>query len=1024
MSTDITLEPISPRQRTTDFHVLHVRDDGCHLDDSDSNDTDGASDDPHTTDPLTSPHAHPPTHPQARAVAPSVVLGGHADTAHARTRVVIQRHGTRHVDTNTHVKTGAGNHSSGSRGSSCGMLTTASAMGRLQYAVVDARTGAGAGGGRKRRALVEYLDPQALEVQAVGGSAVVKLKNKLMGQEATSFSDIRETYRLQREANRETSSRPHWLMGWIFSWFLAREYNSKLKLALRHRLLVFIMLSNFGNRAEMAGLEPSWLYVPRLNAVFIIEIAFSCYVLSSMLVKLSFADSKREAIFNYRTALDLLICLPFLILPSVRNGRSVSWLRVDLYTERLILLISTIVALVYVAACAFQVETVQLRAAGGGTYHRGKNAFVVIAGLFEHPHMVTDILNTFFHRDRSQQVNVVFLGRNPPTPAVKSILRQSSFQYRAAYLQGSGLDSGDMQRAQLQYASAAFIIADRNAPDKTLEDDQNTLRAWAFDDYAPLTPLYVYNLLPETEAFQEHNCNEVVCIEDLKQILLAYNCLYKGAGTLMLNLLVQTTPMDSYDEPWMAQYGDGCGNEIYSTPVNPIFVGKSFQEVSYYLFKEYQVICFAVRVVLKTRGDSHLMLNPGRSYTIGAFDQLFYIAQRQEDVTAIGELTVDEYEMSFMNAGNMDFGLGSGAMQRPLFRASTTTDLGACFPEVGDGLLKVDIPYTPFADIKVPLCRLLKFPLTDPSQMLLPTASTMTDHILICTGNYDLFRLVCTLRLAHLTQAEFKPVLLLCPSPPTHDDFTALAQFPNVFVVLGDPRKKRDLCNAGVVGAKKVVIVNMHKGVETEADQDETFADSSAMFHKTGQRKFVVVELLTRIHIKFLRPTAKRTLKKRNRRTPAGPRSSQLSLLDTYTSDAGIDNYLYAPVYAGGRVLAASMLDAVLFETFFNSAVLEIFKLMCGVRLQRDVEMDEELGIDPSFLCYVEVPDCYVGRTYLSLYAEFALNQNIIPIGLLRDTDNVSLGNKIPFVFTNPLPSIVLRASDLVYALTPVSHVG
>lgn len=64
-----------------------------------------------------------------------------------------------------------------------------------------------------------------------------------------------------------------------------------------------------------------------------------------------------------------------------------------------------------------------------------------------------------------------------------------------------------------------------------------TTIAWAFDDYAPLTPLFVYNLLPETETFQENTTNasesnvkyikyraltaiEAACIEVLKQVLL------------------------------------------------------------------------------------------------------------------------------------------------------------------------------------------------------------------------------------------------------------------------------------------------------------------------------------------------------------------------------------------------------------------------------------------------------------------------------------------------------------------------
>ena len=38
--------------------------------------------------------------------------------------------------------------------------------------------------------------------------------------------------------------------------------------------------------------------------------------------------------------------------------------------------------------------------------------------------------------------------------------------------------------------------------------------------YAPLTPLFVSNLLPETETFQEQTTTAVLCSDDLKQVCL------------------------------------------------------------------------------------------------------------------------------------------------------------------------------------------------------------------------------------------------------------------------------------------------------------------------------------------------------------------------------------------------------------------------------------------------------------------------------------------------------------------------
>ncbi len=110
-------------------------------------------------------------------------------------------------------------------------------------------------------------------------------------------------------------------------------------------------------------------------------------------------------------------------------------------------------------------------------------------------------------------------------------------------------------------AEACFILAARNYNDRSaavsrklilklkgkfaltlhhLHQDQHTiLRSWAVRDFAPCVPQYIQIFRPENKihvAFAEH----VVCEDEFKYALLAYNCLCPGTSTLV-TLLMHTS---------------------------------------------------------------------------------------------------------------------------------------------------------------------------------------------------------------------------------------------------------------------------------------------------------------------------------------------------------------------------------------------------------------------------------------------------------------------------------------------------
>ncbi|TPX44523.1 hypothetical protein SeMB42_g01752 [Synchytrium endobioticum] len=974
--------------------------------------------------------------------------------------------------------------------------------------------------------LMMSLDPDADEVKAVKSSGFTFGSISLLNQAKSikSYNTIREAYRINRATLRKNEA-----AGLLVTLFLCltdlTTWRHRFISALqsRRRIFLFYILDLFVDvlfcalylveiqylAAFPVTASPRWIHTSRPRQVFLIGLGMSWYMLFSSFFRILFAESRFRTVFSWTSLIDLLVCLPFVVLFYVPDGdhyyipyflraclvvnrlrrlmRVRTWFSLSMSAtrERIAVLVATILVLVYIAMAFFTyfeynfgddtnyldvtralyfvfitmstvgygditphtipsrwvviclivvalavlpglisslVDALKLERAGGGYFEKGAHPFVVLVGVFSNAAKIKDVLTAFYDRqeDQASEYRLLFLSREEPSGTARVLLDDAQYKHKVTFLVGQALvDPFDMKRADVQSAAAVFIVADRYALDPAAEDRHNTLRVWAFDDYAPGTDLYVSNLLPQTESYQMRSATEVLCIDDLKQILLAYNAIYRGSATLLLNLIRQSEPCTFYDEPWKVQYGDGSGNEIYSSPVREAFVGHLFARISFYLYREFQVILFAVQTWIPSRHSHHLILNPGISYRFRENDQCIYIAQSPRDLDAIKSMDPERLAASLTeeDAEAPELPKRSITRRRPSSLMNDVAFTFKTFPRFSEESIVIGQPEPLYIDAKVPLCHLLRNPPKDMNGCVLEDASDMVGHFLICTKSFDMFRFVCTLRSAHLEEDETRKILFLCSRLPNKDEFTTLSQFPSIYYMAGDPSKKKCLLQAGLVGADKVIILNYSFG-----GNEDDFSDSKSIMisHliygmcREHEKKYVIIELQKRSHIKFLRPTGKRLAGKKHRRQQQAPPED---------IDLG-GEHLFAPMFAAGRVVAAPMLDSILYQTFHSKVLLEVFNSLCGVRYQRDIDLDRELRIDPAYLSYIDTPDEFSGRPFKDVYRELALNHGIVPLGLLRDCDDPELGNRLPFVYGNPISSLLLKSSDLIFVLMPLASGG
>ncbi|XP_067943638.1 potassium channel subfamily T member 2-like [Watersipora subatra] len=310
----------------------------------------------------------------------------------------------------------------------------------------------------------------------------------------------------------------------------------------------------------------------------------------------------------------------------------------DIWPSRLFMMIMICLSLTMLP---MQLEklafTWQERKKKGSSYskHRARTEkHVVVCATHLQTDAIMDFLNEFYAHSTLEGYYVVLLSPSEMEESLKIILQIPIWSQRVIYIKGSALKDSDLQRCRMQNAEGCFILAARSHTDRTAADEHTILRSWAVRDHSPSVRQYVQLFRPDNK-FHVSFAKHVVCEDEFKYALLAYNCLCPGVSSLV-TLLLHTSRGDEGrcgNDNWQKLYGKCSGNEIYEikqcdSTFFKEFRDTSFSYASFNAHKKYGVCLIGVQ---SSGVNSKLLLNPGPKYLLQESDTLFYLSITKEE---------------------------------------------------------------------------------------------------------------------------------------------------------------------------------------------------------------------------------------------------------------------------------------------------------------------------------------------------------------------------------------------------------
>jgi voltage-gated potassium channel len=184
------------------------------------------------------------------------------------------------------------------------------------------------------------------------------------------------------------------------------------------------------------------------------------------------------------------------------------------------------------------------------------------------------------------------------------------------FVKGDPTVQETLERAFLQTADTAIILADWSLPDPGLRDSKTALITLAIETFNPEVYTVAELIRAESRRHLERaSVDEAICIGEMSQRMLVHAAINHGLSKLFTEVL---------------SYGEG--SEIYKVPIMSILIGMEFREAVRLISDRFQAILLAV----ERAGTVHC--NPLGEWELQESDFLFVLAEdHPHELAQLGE---------------------------------------------------------------------------------------------------------------------------------------------------------------------------------------------------------------------------------------------------------------------------------------------------------------------------------------------------------------------------------------------------
>ena len=638
---------------------------------------------------------------------------------------------------------------------------------------------------------------------------------------------------------------------------------------------------------------------------------------------------------------------------------------------------------------------------------------------------------------------------------MEKMLNKTKYKNNIHYLEGDALNQSDLERARAKDSVCVIILANKLNNQRD-EDFSNILKAMAIQNNSIKhlrkdLNIYIQLIQPESKEIYYtslSNINvqgpQIICLEELKLQILGKSCHCRGINTIITALTTSEKPsmniikgVPIYPE-WIKEYLKGLENEIYRIKIKCEYLyNLSFIDLVKIIYDLTNFIVIGTDVIYRNI-KPFVCLNP-YNYQFSPFDHSVYLlASKQPNENEINQLIEDFLEKSkkgiIKNNSKMvkvqrlkaKYWANLNRNYEPIIKKDKYEENSDKYEDESKEVDEITYFQNKILENKLNFYSKNKFqefnyinkrnlitkikPRTQSESEYFST-ELLENHIIICGLNPNIKHMIIPLR--SKSNVKIYPILIIDQNDHIPSKiWTEIQYFPDIYYMKGDLRKEEYLIRAGVSNALAVIILANYNNLNEvpgmlDINSIMTYNSIKRNYNKT----LIIADLISVNSIELL--------------------SQNIGNLEKY-------GFWLNQAFISGELYINSMLDTLICQAFYNPYIVNIIgQLILGEpAFKFPEETTNELNKDKllcSSLNLYKVKELLEKYKYenveenmepnkitFKLLLEFLIDKNKVPIGILRNLDNI---NKFVFLAPDPDTNIDID-KDEVYIISSEESIG